>query len=149
MWVFIIIFVIFLILFAVIYEKWWIPRRCNKKGPDSNLHVDSWVWTSGNCLVSNCSNGYTLTNGSCVSEEEDPKTETRKYVSKSGKCNSKNPMSSTKVSDQKTCESLCGDNCFAYEYWDSKSSMPQQCNLYDTRPIQVNKETGAKCYILK
>jgi hypothetical protein len=142
-WIFFGLALLVLILFAILYEKWWLPKKCREQKEDKILHVKKWDWVSGNCVANTCSSNYTLDSGTCVPKE---KTKERKYIKTSGKRNSKDPFNQDRVPNVSACQDWCDtqSGCYGFDY-----AGDQQCNLYDVPPIQISPEAGTDCYTLK
>jgi hypothetical protein len=132
----------FLLLFALLYEKWWLPKKCRDQGEDVSLNVKTWNWVSGNCVANTCSTGYTFVSGKCVKIIP---TKERKYIKTYGKCNTKEPFKVDRVVDVQACQNWCDDmnGCYGFDY-----AGDQQCNLYDIPPTQVEPAAGTDCYTL-
>ena len=158
------IVVIVLVLLGVggyfAYTKWWVPRQCNNRGPDSTSNVASFVWDSdsSSCLANVCMDGFgsaakgglpvagncftysitykTLGTGNCTSDS------TGTIVSTASK------TSITSSTDD--CASACNadSGCKGYDW---NSGTPTVCNLYSTTPAGSNiaSSSTTMCYIPK
>lgn len=71
------------------YTKWWVPKQCNDKGPDTTSNVASFIWDSesGTCMENVCADGFgnAATGGSppCTAY-----TSASKYTQLTGACRS-------------------------------------------------------------
>jgi len=145
-WIFFGLAVIILFLFAILYEKWWLPKKCRGQKEDSTLHIKTWDWVSGECVISNCYPDYTLVSGTCTADPPPPPDPPERiYIKTSGQCNSKDPFYEDRVVDASACQSLCDtkSGCYGFDY-----AGDQQCNLYDVPPSQVEPAAGIDCYTL-
>ena len=143
-WIFFGAAVIVLLLFVILYEKWWLPKKCRDQKEDKTLHIKTFDWVSGNCVISNCYSDYTLVSGICTADPL-PAPPERTYTKTSGKCNSKDPFYEDRLVDASACQSWCDSQsgCYGFDY-----AGDQQCNLYDVPPSQVQPAAGTDCYTL-
>ena len=163
----IIIIVIVLLLLGVggyfAYTKWWVPRQCNNRGPDTSSNVASFSWDSdsGKCLANVCSDKYGSaatggkpdSSGNCFKYQASAKYN---VVGTFGSC-TKDPsglnlytssvQSTTGTTDD--CASACDkagtSSCLGYD-WDSGNRV---CNLYQTPTpagSNVNTNRTITCY---
>ena len=136
------------------YTKWWVPRQCNNKGPDTTSNVSTFVWDSdsGMCVANVCSDGYgtKATGGAppCVTYVATPQyTLFSNTVSTSfdGKCGGSTPSAAvTTAKVRMDCETACNGatGCVGYDWDDSNG-----CNTY-SKPLltPMIKDTNYKCY---
>jgi len=129
----------------ILYEKWWLPKKCQDQREDVSLHVKTWNWVSGNCVANTCFSRYTFDNGKCVKTIPDPKPTVRTYIKTYGKCNTKEAFNVDRVPDVEACQNWCDETngCYGFDY-----AGDQQCNLYDIPPTQVEPAAGTDCYTL-
>ena len=137
------------------YTKWWVPRQCNNKGPDTTSNVSTFVWDSdsGMCVANVCSDGYgtKATGGAppCVTYKPRTYSAVPNKTGTGGTCTSDGSSAAdgtTKLtadtsSAPTASDTLCGVECYGltgclgYDWDSTLTSGVGTCNLYTTAPV--------------